>query len=171
MSNRTLYLCALLTLGGCGPMVDDPGNVPLRGRWQRETKLTALVINDVWVDRKDTPFDLPKDETIVKSCIEPVIRSASAANDELLHSRATRNCKFEAMARKGTTLTSDATCASANEYGGTIGGNMDMEAHEAPDKVDARLSAALFYRTPDGASQRIRMGMLAKWTRLGDCGS
>jgi hypothetical protein len=106
---------ALVLLASCGPMVDDPKNVPLRGRWQQETKIVSLVANDVWIDRDKAPFPLPKDKFETKNCFEPRLKTADEINDDLLQGTA-KNCKFGEIVRKGQEITSEGVCA-ATEMG------------------------------------------------------
>jgi hypothetical protein len=167
--HRVLLLFPL-ALAGCGPLVDDPGNAPLRGRWQRESKLLALIANDVWVDRKDVPFKLPEDETVVKECFEPKLKTSDEINDDMLKGNR-KMCSFGEIARKGGTFTSSGTCGPQEKSGGTISGTIELTGREAADRAEGKVSATLLLKTRDGASQRVRFGVETKWKRLGDCGS
>lgn len=161
---------AALALGGCIKQVDDPSNLPLRGKWQQESKLVTLVANDVWLDRKDAPFPLPEDKTEVKGCFEPKLKTADQINEDLLQGTA-KNCKFGEIVKQGHDATADGVCEEKKTGPYTVSGKMDFTESEAPDKIDATVSATMFVRTPAGASQRVRFAAQVKWTRLGDCGS
>jgi len=161
-------LFGALALGGCGPMVDDPSNPPLRGRWQRELKVTSLVQDDIWIDRKDAPFKLPDDETTVQNCIEPKIRTVDELNNGLLNDN-NQNCRLDTLDVSGNEITGTGKCAPVERSGITLSGTMEINGHQAADQANADVSLTLVARTPMGASRRIRAGFEAKWTRLGDC--
>ena len=164
---RPAVLGALL-LSGCGPFVDDPNNPPLRGQWQRDSKVTALVVNDVWVDRKNAPFRIPDDETEVRNCAEPAIRSNDDINRELVNN-ANLQCHFDALARDGSTLSANGSCDPKQINGGTVSGTMEFAGHLANESADGHISATLFFRRTSGDTERIRFGVETKWKRLGDC--
>jgi hypothetical protein len=166
---RALLLLPL-ALAGCGPLVDDPGNLPMRGRWQRESKLLALIANDVWIDRKDVPFKLPEDETVVKECFEPKLKTSDEINGDMLKGNSNM-CSFGAIDRKDGKFTSTGTCGPQTKGGGTISGTIELTGREAPDRAEGKVSATLLFKTRDGASQRVRFGVETRWKRLGDCGS
>src|SRR4051794_19497476 len=94
---RSLLLLTLL-LGGCGPQIDDPSNVPRLGQWHRESRLVALVINDVWVDRKDSPFKIPPDLDETKGCGEPTFNRREEVAEDLL-SKTNDLCRLDSMER------------------------------------------------------------------------
>jgi hypothetical protein len=163
-------LLAALALSGCGPLVDDPDNAPLRGRWQRDSKVLALVANDVWIDRKDLPFKLPPDETVVKECFEPKLKSADQINDELL--RENKNmCRFDDIERKGAVFTSTGKCAPQDKMGYEVSGTVELTGRESADRAEGKVSATIFVKSRNGTSDRVRFGVETKWKRLGDCGS
>ena len=162
---RPAVLGALL-ISGCGPLVDDPGNPPIRGRWQRETKLTALVVNDVWIDRDKAPFQLPKDDSEIKACIEPALRSSADLNREW---KAELKCSFGPFERDGGSVNATGTCEPLAKAGGTVTGTMEFDGHLKDQSADGHISATIFYRHPTGATERIRFGVETRWTRLGDC--
>lgn len=154
-------------LGGCGPRTDDPANIPLRGHWQQETKLVALVVNDVWVDRSEVPIPLPKDQVIDKRCFEPKLRTADEFNDSF--GNKLKNCSFGDLKREGGNITSEGTCSSKEGFDGITSGKMELEVHEKADKIDSRLGFQLFVKGRSGASERVRFGVTSNWKRLGDC--
>jgi hypothetical protein len=164
---RPAALGALL-LSGCGPFVDDPANPPLRGRWQRESKVTALVVNDIWVDRKKAPFRVPEDETEVRNCAEPAIRSNADINRELVN-KAELQCHFGELERDGGSLSATGTCDPKSISGGTVSGTMEFAGHLGNESADGRISATLFFRRASGDTERVRFGVETKWKRLGDC--
>jgi hypothetical protein len=163
-------ILAALALTGCGPAIDNPANVPLLGHWQQTTKLTALVINDVWTDRKDAPFPLPEDKTIDRGCTEPMLKSNEQVNDDLFDGNL-KACKFAPVTRDGLLTHSDAVCEASEIPGGTVSGKMEYNGEEAKDLFLVKLSATMFFKERSGASVPLRFGVESRWTRLGDCGS
>lgn len=154
-------------LGGCAPRTDDPANIPLRGHWQQETRLVALVVNDVWVDRKEVPVDLPKDQVTDKKCFEPKLRTVDEFNDSF--GNKLKNCSFGDLKREGGDVAGEGTCSANAGIGGTTSGKMELEVHEKADKIDSRLGFTLFVKGRSGASERVRFGVTSNWKRLGDC--
>lgn len=163
-------LLAALALSGCGPLVDDPDNAPLRGRWQRESKVLALVANDVWIDRDKIPFKLPADETVVKECFEPKLKTSDQINDDLMSGNKGM-CSFGEIERKGGTFTSTGKCGPQNKMGYEVAGTIELTGHEAADRADAKVSATVLVKAKTGVSERVRFGVETRWKRLGDCGS
>jgi hypothetical protein len=162
-------LLAALLLSGCGPFVDDPSNPPLRGRWQRETKLTAFVVNDVWVDRDKMPLALPEDDSEIKSCMEPALKSSEDINREMAKNTKIQ-CSFGEIKRDGNTLASTGTCAPSEKFGGTVSGTLEFNGYLKSDDADGKISATIFYKYPSGKTERVRFGVETRWKRLGDCG-
>lgn len=164
---RGPLLFALL-LCGCGPGIDDPSNLPRMGQWHRESRLVALVINDVWVDRKDSPFKIPPDIDETKRCAEPTVTKRQEIADELL--KQTDNlCRIDSMDRSGTTVTTKGSCGPEVKGGATLTGTAEFEGHEAEDSLNGRASVLMNVRMPDGHSERVRAGFESHWKRLGDC--
>lgn len=161
-------LFGALLLSACGPLVDDPSNPPLRGRWQREMRVTSLVQDDIWIDRKDAPFKLPDDETKVLGCIEPKLRTAAEVNS--LIENGDQYCTLDTLEASGATIAGSGKCAPVERSGITLSGTMEVAGRQAADRVSADVSLSLVGRTPMGLSRRFRAGVEAKWTRLGDCG-
>lgn len=169
MRFRHGVMLAALVLGGCGPMVDDPGNAPRLGRWERTTRVIALIANDVWIDRADVPFTLPDDETVIKNCIEPELKTGDQINRELMKSNKGM-CQMGPIARHGRGFSSSGTCGPQEKGGSTISGTIEVTGRETEERAEAKLSAALVLKSRSGASERIRFGVETKWKRLGDCG-
>lgn len=170
MRIRHVTIAAALMLAGCGPMVDNAANVPLRGKWEQTTRMLNLVANDVWIDRENVPFDLPKDQTEVKPCFEPTLKTADEINRDVLKGGG-KACKFAEIERDGDEFSSTGTCMPEQRMGGTIKGTLEMTGREAPDKIGAKINGSLIHTTASGASERVRFAVETSWKRLGDCGS
>lgn len=170
MRIRHLTIAVPLLLAGCGPMVDNPSNVPLRGKWEQTTRMLNLVANDVWVDRKDVPFKLPEDQTEVKECFEPTLKSADEINRDVLKGEG-KKCRFAEIEHNGSEFSSTGTCAPEERMGGTIRGTLELTGREAPDKIGAKINGSILHTTQAGASERVRFAVETQWKRLGDCGS
>ncbi|MET0307994.1 MAG: hypothetical protein ABW023_04745 [Sphingomonas sp.] len=155
-----------LLAGGCG---DDPANIPRQGKWQRETRLIALVANDVWVDRKYAPFAIPEDGTEVEACAEPRLRSRDEVNRELL-GRVGKVCTIDALDHRDGKITGSGTCGPTETDGRTVTGTIEVDGVEKPDRLGGKISIAVQVREVSGRSDRVRMGLETVWTRLGDCG-
>lgn len=167
MPVRSLLLPILL-LGGCGPGIDDPSNLPRMGQWHREGHLVALVINDVWVDRKDSPFKIPPDIDETKGCGEPTVTRRGEIAAEML--KQTDNlCRLDSIERSGTTVTTKGSCGPEVKSGATLTGTAEFESHEAEESVNGRATVLMNVRMPDGHSERVRAGFESHWKRLGDC--
>lgn len=159
---------ALLLSSGCGPRIDDPSNLPRLGQWHREARLVALVINDVWVDRKDSPFKIPDDIDETKDCAEPTVTRKEDIGAEL--SKQTDNlCRIDSLDRSGTIVTTRGSCGPEQKGGMTLSGTAEFEGHEAEDRLDGHSTVQMLVRMPDGHSERVRAGYEAHWKRLGDC--
>lgn len=170
MRIRHLTIAAATLLGSCGPMVDNPSNVPLRGKWEQTTRMLNLVANDVWVDRKNVVFKLPEDETTIKACFEPTLKTAEEINRDVLKGEG-KKCQFGPIERDGDEFSSKGTCAPEERFGGTVRGTLELTGSEAPDAIGAKINGAILHTTPAGASERVRFAVETKWKRLGDCGS
>jgi hypothetical protein len=170
MRFRGAILAGVLVLGGCGPSIDIPGNVPKLGRWERSVKVTALIANDVWIDRKDAPFKLPPDKTEIEQCMEPVLRTAEDLNREMMKGSDATKCSYGEIVRDGRNFSSKGTCAPQEMEGSIVSGTVELAGKEGEDKLSAKVSASMLVKDKTGASERLRFGLEAKWTRLGDCG-
>jgi len=159
---------ALLLLGGCGPRIDDPSNMPRLGQWHREVRLAALVINDVWVDRKDSPFKIPPDIDETTDCAEPTVTRREEL-DAQIKKQTDSLCRIDSIDHSGTTVSSKGSCGPEDKGGMTLSGTADLEAHEAEDHIDGHSSVQMLVRMPDGHSERVRAGFEAHWKRLGEC--
>ena len=164
---RSVSLLALL-LSGCGPGIDDPSNLPRMGQWHRETRLVALVINDVWVDRKDSPFKIPADIDETRNCGEPTITGRREIAEELLE-QTDKLCRIDSVERSGTTVTTKGSCGPEVKNGATLTGTAEAESHEAEDSLNGHATVLMNVRMPDGHSERVRAGFETHWKRLGDC--
>lgn len=164
---RGLLLAALL-LGGCGVRVDDPSNLPRMGQWHRDSRLVALVINDVWVDRKDSPFTIPPDLDETRGCAEPTITRREEIAEELAK-QTDHLCRIDSLDRSGTTVTTRGSCGPEAKGGATLTGTAEFEGHEAEDRLNGRATVLMNVRMPDGHSERVRAGFESHWQRLGDC--
>lgn len=161
-------LFGTILLGGCGPSVDIAGNIPLRGQWQRESKLLALVANDVWIDRKDAPFSLPPDSTEVKDCFEPTLKSGKEVNSDLL-ANSQQMCRLETFDEKEGKLVSTGTCGPTSKDGMEITGTIEFDGREKEQSADAKVAVSMNVKDRSGTSERVRIAYQTKWTRLGDC--
>lgn len=161
-----LGACALL--GGCGPVADNASNIPRLGQWQRESKLLALVANDVWIDRKDAPFSLPPDSTETKDCFEPTLKSGKEVNSDLL-ANSQQMCRLETFEENEGKLVSKGTCGPSEKGSNTITGTIEFDGREREESAEATVGVAMIVRGKDGASERVRIAYRTKWTRLGEC--
>lgn len=164
---RSLLLTFVL-LAGCGPSVDNPGNAPRLGQWQRESKLLALVANDVWIDRKDAPFTLPPDSSEIKDCFEPALKSGKEVSSDLL-ANSQKMCRLETFEEKEGKLTSTGTCGPTDRMGMTITGTIEFDGREREESAEAKVAVLMNVKDKSGASERVRIAYQTKWTRLGDC--
>ncbi len=124
--------------------------------------------DDVWIPRKDAPFKLPEDETTVKSCIEPKLRSADEINGDMLANN-DAHCRIDAIDVNGAQVTGAGTCAPVDRNGIHLSGKIDIDGRQRDDRINAKFGLALIARMPQGVSRRVRAGMEVTWTRLGDC--
>lgn len=161
-------LAVTMLLGSCGPAVDNPSNAPRLGQWQRESKLLALVANDVWIDRADAPFSLPPDSKEIKDCFEPTLKSGKEISSDLL-ANSQKMCRLETFDEKEGKLISTGTCGPSNKDGMTITGTIDFEGREREESADAKVGVSMIVKDPSGTSERVRIAYQTKWTRLGDC--
>jgi hypothetical protein len=164
---RCLFAAALL-LGGCGALVDDPSNLPRRGKWHHDFRLVALVVNDVWVDRKDAPFAIPADIDKTRACVEPSITKRDEIAEELL-SKTDRLCHLDSLDRDGTAVLTKGVCGPEEKSGATLSGTAEMNGRDGEDSLEGRTSVQMNVRMPDGHSERVRAGFEAHWQRLGNC--
>jgi hypothetical protein len=155
-------------LGGCGPAVDNAGNIPRLGQWQRESKLLALVANDVWIDRKDAPFSLPPDSTETKNCFEPTLKSGKEVNSDLL-ANSQQLCRLETFEEKEGKLTSTGTCGPKDKDGMTVTGTIEFDGREREESAEAKVAVLMNVKDKSGTSERVRIAYQTKWTRVGDC--
>lgn len=164
------WIAAALLAGGCSPLVDNAANIPQRGKWQRETRLLALVANDVWVDRKRAPFEIPPDTSEIKPCIEPALKSRDEINRDML-GRTQDLCRFDTLDQSAGKVTGTGTCSRTANDGEALSGTIEFDGTEKPDRIDGKVHVELAVRDRRGRSERMRIGMETLWTRLGDCGS
>jgi hypothetical protein len=159
---------AVLLLSGCGPRIDDPSNVPKLGQWHRESRLVALVINDLWVDRKDSPFKIPDDIDETKDCVEPTITRREEIDEEI-RKQTDGLCRIDSLDRNGATVSTKGSCGPEDKNGMTLSGTAEYEGHESETGLNGHSTVMMNVRMPDGHSERVRAGFEAHWTRLGDC--
>lgn len=162
----SVMAAALLT--GCGPVVDNAGNAPRLGQWQRESKLLTLVANDVWMDRKDAPFPLPPDSKEVKNCFEPTLKTQREINRDML-ANAEKMCQLETFDDKGGNLTATGSCGPTEKSGMTVAGTIEVTGREREESAEAKVAVQLNVTDKSGASERVRVAYETKWTRIGDC--
>ncbi|MDF7776632.1 DUF3617 family protein [Sphingomonas sp. AOB5] len=167
---RYASLASLLLLAACGPSIDNPSNLPKLGKWERESKLVALVANDVWIDRKDAPFQLPPDQTEVKDCFEPTLKSQREINRDML-ANTDQMCRLEGLEQKGGLITSTGTCGPTEKSGMTITGTIEFNGVERENYADATVSVLMHVKGREGSSERVRAAYSTKWRRIGDCRS
>ena len=161
-------LATIVLLGGCGPTTDNPGNAPRLGQWQRESKLLALVANDVWIDRADAPFSLPPDKTEIKDCFEPTLKSGKEISSDLL-ANSQQMCRLETFDEKKGKITSTGTCGPTEKGGMTITGTIEFEGREREEVAEAKVAVNMIVKDRSGTSERVRIAYQNKWTRIGDC--
>lgn len=165
---RQMSVIAAVLLTGCGPAVDNAGNAPRLGQWQRESKLLTLVANDVWIDRKDAPFSLPPDSKEVKNCFEPTLKTKGEINRDML-ANAEKMCSLETFDEKDGNLTATGSCGPTEKSGMTVAGTIEVTGREREESADAKVAVQLNVRDKSGASERVRVAYETKWTRIGDC--
>lgn len=161
-------LAATVLLGGCGPMTDNPSNAPRLGQWQHESKLLALVANDVWIDRKDAPFSLPPDSSEVKDCFEPTLKSGKEINSDLL-ANSQQMCRLETFEEDKGKLVSTGTCGPTTKAGMKVSGTIEFDGREREESAEAKVGVNMIVTDPSGTSERVRIAYQNKWTRIGDC--
>lgn len=161
-------LATTMLLGGCGPAVDNPGNAPRLGQWQHESKLLALVANDVWIDRADAPFSLPPDKTEIKDCFEPTLKSGKEISSDLL-ANSQQMCRLETFDEKEGKITSTGTCGPSVKGGMTITGTIEFDGREREEVAEAKVAVNMNVKDSSGTSERVRIAYQNKWTRIGDC--
>jgi hypothetical protein len=165
---RTMPIAALILLAGCGARADSPENIPKIGKWQKDVKLVALIANDVWIDRKDAPLDLPPDRNEVIPCIEPALQTKNKINNNFL-ANTEKLCTVDSLESSDGAIVGKGTCGPASRFGGTMSGTMEFDGREREDRIDATLSLNVNLKQSSGATERIRVGVEMKWKRLGDC--
>lgn len=161
-------LAAALGTGGCGPAVDNPANPPRLGRWEHQSRLVALVANDVWIDRKDAPFTMPPDSKSVEACSEPTLKTRSALNRSLMANTESM-CSLGALQQRGGLITASGTCGPTDKEGGTLTGTIEFNGQERETLAEAKVSVVILYKLPSGSTERLRAAYENVWRRVGDC--
>ena len=164
-----LALLAATSLTGCGPQTDIPGNAPRLGRWERESKLVALIANDVWIDRDKAPFNLPPDSREEKPCFEPMLKTQNEINRDLL-ANSDSICRLDTLDTQGGLITATGKCGPVDKGGDTITGTIEFTGQERDDRAEATVSVQMLVRGRSGATERVRAAYQTTWRRLGDCG-
>jgi hypothetical protein len=165
---KALILAGLTVLGGCAKAVDDPANTPLLGHWQREMRITSVIVNDVWVDREKVPFALPADKVEDLGCVEPKLRTREAINRTLAEHHEL-SCSLDDFSLQGHELAGKGKCAPIPKDGATLSGTLEIEGREKAESTTAVAGVNLFVHLPDGRTERARVADTVRWTRLGDC--
>lgn len=126
------------------------------------------MINDVWVDRKDSPFKIPPDVDETKDCAEPTVTRREDIDAEL--KKQTDNlCRIDSVDASGATVSTKGSCGPEQKGGMTLSGTAELEGHQAEDRIDGHSTVQMLVHMPDGHSERVRAGFEAHWKRLGDC--
>lgn len=160
---------AAMLVGGCSTLVDDPANVPRRGRWHSEITLVALVADDRWIDRAQVPFILPKDGIKTHGCLEPRLNSEKDVARALLRD-AELPCTLDTFEHVPGRFRLEGVCGPRLSGISELSGKIEIKGTERPDAIDARVTINMFVRRPSGTGSRVRVAADVEWRRSQDCG-
>ncbi len=162
-----VFLSFPFLITGCGPVVDDPNNIPRLGRWSDVTRLVSVRANGSAVDASKLPFDVPRFES-KQSCSEPRINSTEDIRGEL-YNEMLKKCEFGPMRRFGARASNSTQCDLPDNDGMKIRGAIQFNSEEKPDRIDGTLSMDIYAQSRKGTTEKFTVDYKRELKRLGDC--
>jgi hypothetical protein len=170
--SKFLALVLATGLASCGAPLDNPTNIPLRGKWSDEGKLMSMTVGGAAVDTKSIPgLEALKDKVSEKRdfCGEPSFLSKEQFQSEIDKNNPA-GCQIDTVTASEGRAEANGSCNGLNIPGVQGSATFKGISRMKPDKVVYDMSFKIIVREKaTGAGEVVVMEAQRTMKRLGDC--